>query len=99
MRAQHRGWAHSLRTALPAAPARTDRAAVEVYLYEQLGEKIKKFHCVMFRDRMVIPAVREARRPVRTCCCTIQVGLVETAASSEHNEIRYTLWVADNPVP
>ncbi|MER6146791.1 cytochrome P450 [Streptomyces hirsutus] len=49
--------------------------------------------------RMVIPAVREARRPVRTCCCTIQVGLVETAASSERNEIRYTVGVADNPVP
>ncbi|MFD0211374.1 cytochrome P450 [Streptomyces hirsutus] len=49
--------------------------------------------------RMVIPAVREARRPVRTCCCTIQVGLVGTAASSERNEIRYTVGVADNPVP
>ncbi|MFD5660531.1 hypothetical protein [Streptomyces hirsutus] len=52
----------------------------------------------MFRDRVIIPAVREARRPVRTCC-TIQVGLVETAASSERDEIRYAVCVADNPVP
>lgn len=53
----------------------------------------------MFLGWMVIGSAREGQQPVRMCCGTIQVDVVEVACSEARSETRTREMLLTPPVP